>query len=71
MTTKTLHTIKKIRGDLIIKKTGKFWTFFKIGGGVKKTQISLKFKFGLLKTDGGVGIFQKSINFKFGDHMRL
>ena len=53
------------------QKTGKFWTFSKIGGK-KQQQISLKFKFGLLKTDGGgVGIFQKSLNFKYFDHMGL
>ena len=35
------------------------------GGGQKKTQISIKFIFGLLKTDGGgVRIFQKSLNYK-------
>ena len=27
---------KYLRGDLIIKKKGKLWTFSKIGGGMKK-----------------------------------
>ena len=60
-----------IRRGVIIKKRKHFGLFPKKGGGVEKQQISLKFKFGLLKTDGGVGIFQKSLNFKFGDHMGL
>ena len=50
---------------------GMFYLCVCVGGGSKNKQISLKFKFGLLKTDGGVGIFQKSLNFKYFDHMGL
>ena len=35
-----------------------------MGGGEKKIQISLKFKFGLLKTDGGVLNFSKKSKFQ-------
>ena len=55
----------KLRGDLIIKKQENFGVFQKWeGGGVKKQQNCLKFKFGHLKTHGGDSIFQNCLNHK-------
>ena len=53
----------QLRGDLTIKKRENFEDFSKIGGSEKK-QISLKFKFGLLKTDGGGRNFSKKSKFQ-------